>query len=85
MTTQEQRTPTGVALECPVCGRALPPAPFMRWATEIVKRSCRKCAKRWVVKVAPLGQMAPGAYLHEATWTEVAAKIAVARAEGDLR
>lgn len=44
-----------VKFTCPDCGRKLCPAPLMRHATLVLRRTCpgRQCRQAWLVKITP--------------------------------
>lgn len=37
---------------CPDCSAKLPPCNGMKEATQVVKRTCRRCGQRWQIKIA---------------------------------
>jgi transcription elongation factor Elf1 len=47
-----------IRAKCPQCGRALAPLPFMRSATEVVRRTCHKCHSQWQMVVKPVKRTA---------------------------
>lgn len=55
-------------LRTPCCNRKLT-APFFQAATIVIRRTCRRCRSKFVVKVAPLPSPKRGMWLHEITWT----------------
>lgn len=62
-----------LVLKAPCCGKRLKPAALYFAATSIVRRSCRRCQLRYVVRIRPLKA---GSHftvqVHEVEWSEVA-------------
>jgi hypothetical protein len=63
--------PEVLALHCPTCARAQRPAPLMRAATLLCRRTCPGCRTRWVLKVTVMRVTALGA-MHHLEWTVAA-------------
>lgn len=53
---------------CPSCHARLPSVEAGQVATEVVKRTCRKCHERWQLVVQPIVAR-EGFNLHKATFT----------------
>jgi hypothetical protein len=62
-----------LSLRCPDCNRKLPPLPFMREATLVVRRSCR-CGSRWSLKAVPHRLKKLAGYATILEWTRLKEK-----------
>jgi len=61
--------PDTIPLRCPGCGCRVRPAPLMREAVVVVRRSCR-CGRRWAVHVRPM-QVEEERAVHSVEWCEL--------------
>lgn len=59
------QTADSIELNCPYCKRKLLPAHFMRYAKQVVDRTC-KCGIKFRIKVEPLRAKPP--YMHKVTY-----------------
>lgn len=49
----ERAFKTGLRFQCPSCERKFEKVPFMTYATEVFRRTCRGCGERWQFVVEP--------------------------------
>ena len=49
------------------CGHTLRPAPLQRTATIVIKRTCSRCRRRWMVNVSVLKAI-DGGIVHKVRW-----------------
>lgn len=63
-----------LAYRCPDCNRALHSAQGMEVATQVVKRTCRRCGSRWQIVIVPnAGNIhGQGAWFDSGTFTRIA-------------
>jgi len=45
---------TTLTFKCPSCGAKLPQVEAQQIATQVVRRTCRRCKERWQLVVQPL-------------------------------
>jgi hypothetical protein len=45
--------PRSLEYTCPSCERRLRPVEGMTAATQVVKRTCRRCGERWQIVITP--------------------------------
>lgn len=61
-----------VLLRTPCCDRAAGSTDLMRHATLVVRRTCRRCGRRWSIVLRPINAVAVrGAQVTLAEWAEV--------------
>ncbi len=61
--------PATIQLVCPRCQRKMRPAPLMVHATDVRRRTCPGCRRRWQIKITPQSHR-DGRYVHVAEWIE---------------